>query len=134
MINRIEIELPLPVKVGVFFFNRKKKVGFSFDNLAKFSFSEEHDLLNKPNALKNWVKDNGEKSYMAEALYHAHLSYNMHLRIKDFVTRDDFMTAINKFSKSDGGGKIMEDVVKVWSNSETFGYKDVPGKKKAEKH
>ena len=125
MINRIVIELPLPVKVGVFFFNRKRKVGFSFDNLAKFNFSQEQGI-NTPDELKEWVKKHGENTYMVQQLYAAHLSYNMHERIEEDVDKNKFMVAI-----ANVGEEVISKIVEVWKRSESFGAKEVPSKKKA---
>jgi len=127
MINRIEMELPLPVKVGVFFFNRKRKVGFSFDNLAKFNLRERLNL-ETPKDLEKWVEASGQNMFLVETLYSAHLSYNMHNRIDRDIDKSKFMIAISKI-----GEKQTKRLVDCWKKSESYGAKKVPGKKKVAK-
>jgi len=122
------MELPLPVKVGVFFFNRKKKVGFSFDNLAKFNLREGLGLETHKD-LDEWVKKHGQNMFLVETLYSAHQSYNMHNRINKDIDKAKFMVSISNI-----GEDQTKRLVECWKKSESYGSKDVPGKKKAEKH
>lgn len=117
------VELPCPLRVGFFSLNKKKKIGFSFDNLAAFQFRENTGV---DTDLKKWVKTNGESKFFAETVWGAAESYAMHNKKNVGISKTKFMLGIAQLSE-----KESKKLIEAWNHSTTFGSKPPIGKKKA---
>ena len=72
MLHRVEIKMPRPSRVG--YFLRRKKVGFSFDNLSFYLLAKANDLKTSDD-IENYVEKVGKNTYLLQQFYYAHLSY-----------------------------------------------------------
>jgi hypothetical protein len=124
MINKTSIKIAYPIRVGFLSINTTKRIDFSFDNLALHLFRERHKI-ETGEQLAEWQKKHGEYDAMIFALYSAAESHAMQ-------QRKDFKLDVKKFAFGFAQAKKddIEQVLKVWKDSQTFGTTTMPGKKK----
>jgi len=127
MNNIVTIELPCPIRVGFFSLNRKKKIGFSFDNLSAFIFRE--NIGGNEANLKEWVKEKGDSIFFIETLWAAANSYAQHNRIKLPISKKIFTVSISQISEED-----VKKLVDAMKFSQTYGMKTLKSKKKTKKN
>ena len=123
MINRIKVKMPYPIRVGFFIINIKKKIGFSFDNLATFLL---HEVVGSN--LESWVKENGENRFFIEQYFAAHKSYCLHEK-KDHVNKERFIKGLS-FADPETVDRIMKAATHAYQFGATEG---IPNKKKVKK-
>jgi hypothetical protein len=123
-LNRVKVKLPYPVRVGLFYIDLKKNVGFSFDNMAVFLLKENLGLKDS-SELKQWIEKKSANELMIEQLFAAHQSFCLWEK-ESSISKKRFMDGISKITKEE-----LQKIIKVWEHSETFGVKNIPGKKKA---
>jgi nitrogen regulatory protein PII-like uncharacterized protein len=114
MINRTEIKLPYPTRVGFFV---KKKVGFSFDNLAIFLLHESIEVDTQED-FKKWLKNNSENRLYIETLWNAAKAYNMHNAKKFKLKKEKFVKGLAMLDE-----QTAKHLMNAWKNAESFGAK-----------
>jgi len=112
MINRTEIKLPYPTRVGFFV---KKRVGFSFDELAIF-FMHQSIGVNSQSELKKWLEKNSDNHLYIETLWAATKSYCHHNVKRHNLDKSKFIKGLAMMDK-----KTAKELMTVWNNSQTFG-------------
>ena len=128
MINRIDIKIPYPKKVGFISINFKKRVFFSFDNLSLFIFREDNKIETSKD-LTEWQKQHPQFDMFVHAAYSAAKSYCMHERKPFKLDLNKFALGLAQLKKEE-----LNNLIEVWKRSQTYGSANPPGKKKAVKH
>ena len=122
----ILVKLPYPVKIGFITFSIKRKIGFSFDQRGLFNLLHNNNI-DLPNHSK-WLKETPKNVIVFETLFASAQSYCMELRVKDNFTKKGLSKAIFEADEP-----IVNEIMQCWKDSESFGFKRIPGKKKAVK-
>jgi len=120
----IEIKLPYPVKLGPVYFNRKRMIGFSFDQRCLFNVLQNNDI-----DLQNhgkWLKETDRTVIVSETLFAGAQSYCQERRVKDNFTKQGLVRAIASATDQE-----RQQIIDCYMQSEKLGYKRLPGKKKA---
>jgi hypothetical protein len=125
MINQIKIDIPYQKRWGIFSITVKKKIWFSFDQLSLFLFYRD-EKINDMNDLSEWRKNHGEFDLFVYGAYYAAKSYYMDKSEVFGIDFKKFAFGIAQLDKSK-----LEEIVKVWKTSQSYGAADLPGKKKA---
>ena len=115
--------------MGFFSINRKRTIGFSFDNLSLAIFRDNSGLKNG-NELNKWVKDNGNSALFVETAWAAAQSYAAHNGglAKFKLSKRNFMLGLSQITADES-----KKLTTAWKSSQSFGFKQSPGKKKAVK-
>lgn len=124
MINQVKIKLPYPIRVGFFSLNRKIKLWFSFDNLSLFLFQQEENISDSKE-FHTWQEKHGKFDLFVYGAYYAAKSYAMHNRLKFDIDFKKFAIGLANLPESE-----MKELTEVWQQSQSYGYADLPGKKK----
>lgn len=118
--DTILISIPYPVK----FLTLKRRIGFTFTNMAIFLF-REHEEIKTSKDYSDWIEKHGQSGLISEILYHAACAYCLSNRKRENFTKEGLKKAIALTSTED-----QERILKVWRASETFGATVKPSKKK----
>ena len=118
--DTILIYLPYPVR----FLTLKRKIGFTFTNMAIFLF-REHEDIKTSKQYSEWIEKHGQSGLISEMLYYAACAYCLSNRKRENFTKEGLKKAIALTSTED-----QERILKVWRASETFGATVQPSKKK----
>lgn len=115
MKHRVVIDIPIRRKLWVFFIERKKKIGLSFDNYANLRLIENTGLDTKAK-LDEWAKNNGTMALMLEYTWAAAESYALHEKKTIFLTHDEFLQSLTRLDKA-----TWEKIQEAFSFSQAFG-------------
>jgi len=118
--DTILISIPYPVK----FLTLKRKIGFTFTNMAIFLF-REHEEIKTSKDYSDWIEKHGQQGLISAMLYYAACAYCLQNKCKENFTDEGLRKAIALTSTED-----QERILKVWRASETFGATVKPSKKK----
>ena len=127
MVGSTTVNLPVPIKIGRVYFNIHKRCGFEFDNTALLLLLDSHpEFEYKFHSLQEYAKKN-EQLYLIEHMYFAQIRYYQKA-FKKPVFND-----LNKFTKSIGEASqdSIKEITQAIIKAESFGAREVPGKKKA---
>ncbi len=115
-LNRVTIKLPYPIRVGLFYIQIKKEIGFSFDNMSLFLLRENLGLSDS-SELKQWIEKRSTNELMVEQLFAAHQSFCLWEK-KTSIAKKKFMEGISHIGKDD-----LKKIIEVYERSDTFGSK-----------
>jgi len=118
--DTILISIPYPIK----FLTLKRKIGFTFTNMAIFLF-REHEDIKTSKQYSEWIEKHGQAGLISEMLYYAACAYCLENRKRENFTKKGLKKAIALTSTED-----QERILKVWRASETFGATVQTSKKK----
>lgn len=107
--------------------NTKKKVSFSFDNLAMFIFREDNKIDTVADFNK-WQKEHSDFDMFVYAAFSAAKSYATKKRKRFDLALNKFALGLAQCQPSE-----IERLTKVWKDSQSYGAVKTPGKKKAVK-
>lgn len=118
--DTILISLPYPLR----FLTLKRKIGFTFTNMAIFLF-REHENITTSKEYSEWIQAHGQTGLINEMLYHAACAYCLQNRKRENFTKEGLKKAIALADQ-----ETQEKILKVWRSSETFGATVTQSKKK----
>lgn len=127
MIGEIKLKIPYPVKVWFATVNINRDIGFSFDQRAILNLLENNNI-DLP-GYKEWVDGKTHSFVLCETLFAAAQSYCMKRYIKPNFEKKGLIKGFGELPE-----EKQTEVIECWTKSETFGFKKMPGKKKAAKH
>lgn len=110
--DTIIVKLQYPVKIFGLNMSFNRKVGFTFTNLYKFLLYQANDYK----SMKELKEVKSDSVIFAETIYYAAVAYCQLNKKKENFTKEKLIKA---FSLTDA--VIMQEVFKVWGQSETFG-------------
>lgn len=113
--DTIVVRLPHPVKIMGIIVHIKRKIGFSFTNMAIYLFRDAMGFKTSKD-YQQWVEQHGENKLIGEVLYYSAIAYCQLNKKRENFTKSGLSKAI---AVSDP--QISVDIMKVWANSETFG-------------
>jgi len=124
MVGEIVIRLPYPYRIGFITVSVKRRVGFSFDQRAIYNLIENNEI-DLPD-YKKWMDQVGNSVVIREMLFAAACSYAEKHNRRKWVKRDKLTKGFIELPDH-----VQKSVLDAWTKSESFGYKEFPGKKKA---
>lgn len=123
--SEIKVRLPIPTKIVGVWLNIGREIGFSFTNMALYLFRDANGFKTSKD-YQDWIAQRNETILVSEILYFAYLAYCHHNLKKDKFTKEQIQKGIVLCDMV-----VKERILKVWSNSETFGAKKKLQKGKA---
>lgn len=122
--DTILISLPYPSRFLTF----KRKIGFTFTNMAIFLF-REHEDIKTTKEYNEWIEKHGQSGLISEMLYYAAMAYCLQNKRKENFTKEGLKKAIALADQ-----ETQERILKVWRASESFGATVKQSKKKVITH
>lgn len=122
MIGRIDIQVPIRIKVLGLSFFKNRQVGFSFTNHAILILSKNTGV--EMSKIPEWAKEN-QIIYFAETLYSAYIANCQETYQKPKLNKTQITEGFNMLSDED-----KKRVLTTWNESLSFGAKEIPSKKK----
>lgn len=113
--TEIVVRLPIPTKIMGVWLNIGREIGFSFTNMTLYLFRDANGFKTSKD-YQEWIATRNETILISEMLYYAYLAYCHHNIKKDKFTKEQIQKGIALADMV-----VKEKILRVWSNSDTFG-------------